>query len=258
MIALSTHSRYCSSLPDEYPSQLPLTCVKSHPLSRDVEMLTHNYNYPQFQRYSEDTIQRILAMNEGVVRAGRILQQHNGKQDNPIYDREYDIDLGTGTNELYSERKAEVEKDKRAIVDDNGNPKAPEYWSGHDPQVLSLSAMLVNDFYEGRPEFGQLSFPRSRGKRGKDWRGKCEDVALDACTALITMLKTKEVDIKQLSMVSMFCIMHNLTIIVKDPASDFAVEKAKEFEPVMEEFAERWPFARKLDIFNERKRSNVV
>ncbi|KAM0493655.1 hypothetical protein ACHAP8_009099 [Fusarium lateritium] len=182
-------------------------------------------------------------MNEGVVRAGRILQQHNGKQDNPIYDREYDIDLGTGTNELYSERKAEVEKDKRAIVDDNGNPKAPEYWSGHDPQVLSLSAMLVNDFYEGRPEFGQLSFPRSRGKRGKDWRGKCEDVALDACTALITMLKTKEVDIKQLSMVSMFCIMHNLTIIVKDPASDFAVEKAKEFEPVMEEFAERWPFA---------------
>ena len=45
-------------------------------------------------------------------------------------------------------------------------------------------------------------------------------------------------------MVSMFCIMHNLTIIVKDPASNFACEFAETFQPIMEKYAVRWPFAR--------------
>lgn len=100
--------------------------------------------------------------------------------------------------------------------------------------------MLVNEYYKGRPKDGQLTGPRIRCA---DWRTKCEDVALKACTAVITMSRKKEIDIKQLSMVSMFCIIHNLTMIVKDPASDFAIKKAKAFKPVMNKFGTRWPFA---------------
>ncbi|KAM0362064.1 hypothetical protein ACHAO7_010803 [Fusarium culmorum] len=207
----------------------------------EVEHMLINYNYPQYKRKLEEAIRRLLAMHEGVARAGRFLQRDEGKGENPLYDPVPDFELDIEWNEESGrKRTVGLDEDKRAMMDDNGNPKAPNYWSGHDPQVLSLSAMLVNEYYNGRPKDGQLTDPRW-DRSG--WRGKCEDVALEACAAVITMFKKKEVDIKQLSMVSMFCIMHNLTIIVKDPASDFAVQNAKDFEPVMEEFAARWPFA---------------
>ncbi|KAM0390685.1 hypothetical protein ACHAQC_007863 [Fusarium culmorum] len=214
----------------------------------EVEHMLINYNYPQYKRKLEEAIRRLLAMHEGVARAGRFLQRDEGKGENPLYDPVPDFELDIEWNEESGrKRTVGLDEDKRAMMDDNGNPKAPNYWSGHDPQVLSLSAMLVNEYYNGRPKDGQLTDPRW-DRSG--WRGKCEDVALEACAAVITMFKKKEVDIKQLSMVSMFCIMHNLTIIVKDPASDFAVQNAKDFEPVMEEFAARWPFARELHMFD--------
>ncbi|QPC63364.1 hypothetical protein HYE67_005595 [Fusarium culmorum] len=241
MITMSTHSRLCKTLHHRDTNQLPLICNSNHPLTMEVEHMLINYNYPQYKRKLEEAIRRLLAMHEGVARAGRFLQRDEGKGENPLYDPVPDFELDIEWNEESGrKRTVGLDEDKRAMMDDNGNPKAPNYWSGHDPQVLSLSAMLVNEYYNGRPKDGQLTDPRW-DRPG--WRGKCEDVALEACAAVITMFKKKEVDIKQLSMVSMFCIMHNLTIIVKDLASDFAVQNAKDFELVMEEFAARWPFA---------------
>ncbi|KAI1059308.1 hypothetical protein LB507_004028 [Fusarium sp. FIESC RH6] len=37
----------------------------------------------------------------------------------------------------------------RGMMDQHGNLKTPGFWSGHDPQVLSLSAMLVHEYYAG-------------------------------------------------------------------------------------------------------------
>ncbi|RFN46288.1 hypothetical protein FIE12Z_9442 [Fusarium flagelliforme] len=144
-----------------------------------------------------------------------------------------------------------IEKDKRGMMDQRGNLKAPDFWSGHDPQVLSLSAMLVHENYAGQPEDGQLTSPRIRGE---SWRKGCEEAALKACRDVLNMRRKKEVDIEKLSMVSMFCIMHNLTIIVKDPASNFACKFAETFRPIMKKYAVRWPFA--LELFKMSKNTS--
>jgi hypothetical protein len=101
--------------------------------------------------------------------------------------------------------------------------------------------MIVNEYYEGMPKDGSVSISRYGFT---EWHKKCDDLALKACSALVTMSRKNEVDIQKLSMISMFCIMHNLAIIVKDISSDFAVKRAKNFKPVMNKFAARWPFAR--------------
>lgn len=100
--------------------------------------------------------------------------------------------------------------------------------------------MLVHEYYAGQPEKGQLTSPRIRGN---SWREECEDAALKACRGVLTIHQKKEVDIEKLSMVSMFCIMHNLTIIIKDPASNSACKFAETFRPTMKKYAVRWPFA---------------
>ncbi|KAF5242901.1 hypothetical protein FAUST_3068 [Fusarium austroamericanum] len=207
---MSTHSRLCSTIDDNEPNQLPLICDSDHPLSKEIELLVKNYDNTLYRRNSEEAIQRVLAMNEGLRRAGRILHCNRNKEENLLYDSDCDLYLDIGSNDESKRNRTDgIEEEKRAMSDDNGNPKAPDYWSGHDPQVLSLSAMLVNEYYEARPKDGQLTEPRVRCA---DWRAKCEDVALKA---------------------------------FKDPASDFAIKKAKAFKPVMNKFATRWPFARR-------------
>jgi hypothetical protein len=101
--------------------------------------------------------------------------------------------------------------------------------------------MLVHEYYAGQPADGQLAEPRNR--HDEQWRVKCEEVALKACRDVISMCQKRGFKIQNLSMVSMFCIMHNLTIIVKDPASNFACKFAETFRPTMKKYAVRWPFA---------------
>ncbi|KAK6709480.1 hypothetical protein QX201_013391 [Fusarium graminearum] len=167
---MSTHSRLCSTIDDNEPNRLPLICDSDHPLSKEIELLVKNYDNTLYRRNSEEAIQRVLAMNEGLRRAGRILHCNRNKEENLLYDSDCDLDLDIGSNDESKRNRTDgMEEEKRAMSDDNGNPKAPDYWSGHDPQVLSLR------------------FP--------------------------------------------------------DPASDFAIKKAKAFKPVMNKFATRWPFA---------------
>ncbi|CEI41608.1 hypothetical protein FVEN_g3697 [Fusarium venenatum] len=124
MIALSTHSRICNGLPTEDPNRLPLICERNHPVTREAENLLENYNYPQYQRNSEEAIQRLLVLNEGVARAGRLLQRDNEIQENSIYDHDSDFDLDKPNDTSDSYRTGVLEKERRAMMDDNGNPKA--------------------------------------------------------------------------------------------------------------------------------------
>ncbi|ESU15669.1 hypothetical protein FGSG_09139 [Fusarium graminearum PH-1] len=136
---MSTHSRLCSTIDDNEPNRLPLICDSDHPLSKEIELLVKNYDNTLYRRNSEEAIQRVLAMNEGLRRAGRILHCNRNKEENLLYDSDCDLDLDIGSNDESKRNRTDgMEEEKRAMSDDNGNPKAPDYWSGHDPQVLSL------------------------------------------------------------------------------------------------------------------------
>lgn len=97
-----------------------------------------------------------------------------------------------------------------------------------------------------------------RYRHGESWREKCEDAALKACRGVLNMRRKKEVDIEKLSMVSMFCVMHNLTIIVKDPASNFACKFGETFRPTMKKYAVRWPFAREYNDTREEYPLTII
>jgi hypothetical protein len=213
-------------------------------------------------------------MYKGVKTAGRIMERI-GPESDPLH-RYADSQLEQEEDDESKGRRIKsIDKYKRHMMDDRGNPKVPNYWSGHDPQVLSLrfvpkkittrsvliltftpSAMLVHEYHARKPEHVHPTTPRDRWDG--EWRERCEDVALNACTTVATMSRKKEVDIQKLSMVSMFCLMHNMTIMIKDFSSDFAIEKAKTFRPVIKKFAERWPFAGNLYKSKKRKVSNQL
>ncbi|KAH7179168.1 uncharacterized protein B0J16DRAFT_346397 [Fusarium flagelliforme] len=250
MITLSPHSRPCNDVNFLEPSNLPLACPSHHPVSNEVESLVRNYSRPSYRRNSETAIKRLTSMHEDVVRSGLILQRKHFYLSDSESESESEYESHTGPDDIPDrDRVNGIEKDKRGMMDQRGNLKAPDFWSGHDPQVLSLSAMLVHEHYAGQPEDGQLTSPRIRGE---SWRKGCEEAALKACREVINMHRKKEVDIEKLSMVSMFCIMHNLTIIVKDDASNFACKFAETFRPTMKKYAVRWPFAYQYVEYLER------
>ncbi|EKJ73017.1 hypothetical protein FPSE_06805 [Fusarium pseudograminearum CS3096] len=244
MIAMSTHSRPCGSAMGYDRHLLPLICDSNHPVRKEVGWMMKRYDHHGYECSSEEAVQRLVEMHEGVVSARRILQRNNGKGDRPIYgsvfdsDSDSDVEPGTSRSRYRGNTRSAVEEEKLTMLDDKGNITVPDYWKGHDPQVLSLSAMLVHEYHEGLPKNGGGHAPERT-----DWRDKCENVALKACAALLTKSRRADVDIRQLSMVSVFCIMHNMTIIVKDHNSDYAIKRAKTFLPVMNKFAARWPFA---------------
>ncbi|UZP46409.1 hypothetical protein NXS19_014221 [Fusarium pseudograminearum] len=99
-------------------------------------------------------------MHEGVVSARRILQRNNGKGGRPIYgsvfdsDSDSDVEPGTSRSRYRGNTRSAVEEEKLTMLDDKGNITVPDYWKGHDPQVLSLSAMLVHEYHEGLPKNG--------------------------------------------------------------------------------------------------------
>jgi hypothetical protein len=62
---------------------------------------------------------------------------------------------------------------------------------------------------------------------------------------VVALHKNKEFDIHQLSMVGMFCIMHNMAIMVKDPSYNYAHKAAIALRPAIKRCALRWPFAGK-------------
>ncbi|KAM0300096.1 hypothetical protein ACHAPM_007335 [Fusarium culmorum] len=110
----------------------------------------------EYKRKLEEAIRRLLARHEGVARAGRVLQRDEGKGENPLYDPVPDFEVDIEWNEESGrKRTVGLDEDKRAMMDDNGNPKAPNYWSGHDPQVLSLR--YVVEFGVPQP-LAELSF----------------------------------------------------------------------------------------------------
>ena len=213
-------------------------------------------------------------MHEGVVRAGGILQRKNLEDPFDLSESESESEFDAGLdNKPDKDRVKDIEKDKRGMVDQHGNLKTPDFWSVHDPQVLSLrfvstrplslwflltflaSAMLIHEYYAGQPADGQLTEPRYR--HDEQWRLKCEEVALK-CRDVISMCQKRGFKLQNLSMVSMFCIMHNLTIIVKDPASNFACEFAETFQPIMEKYAVRWPFAREYIYQGQERRLTTL
>lgn len=143
MIALSTHSKLCSKYGTLEPKRLPLACPSHHPVSKEVASLVSNYSRPSYRRKSEVAIQRLTSMHEGVVRAGRILQRKNLDKNDPFYQSESGSHTGPDDEPGRSRVKG-IEKDKRGMVDQRGNLKAPDFWSGHDPQVLSLRFVPID------------------------------------------------------------------------------------------------------------------
>lgn len=147
MIALSTHNRPCTKYGVLDPKKLPLACPSHHPFSREVASLVSNFSRPSYRRKSEVAIQRLTSMHEGVVRAGRILQRKCLDKEDLLYESEPESEsesesesqTGPGDEPGRSRVKG-IEKDKRGMMDQRGDLKVPDFWSGHDPQVLSGSS----------------------------------------------------------------------------------------------------------------------
>lgn len=70
-------------------------------------------------------------------------------------------------------------------------------------------------------------------------------MAIKLSEEIVALHNIKEFNIHRLSMVGMFCVMHNMAIMVKDPSYDYAHKAAIALGPAIKNYALRWPFAGK-------------
>ncbi|KAM0286141.1 hypothetical protein ACHAO9_008353 [Fusarium lateritium] len=228
MISLSTHSRvYNPGNRFREVKKLSFACPSTHILSKMTEAHLKYISDPRRHRpSSEPRVQKIKAMGEDVARAGHILQNViNSDRDNwesDFFDQESDDD----------ENGDAVDKELLAMS------TGTLTWLEHAPRGLSLSAFLVRDYDPSRATEWKPEKPGAEAGRAL-----CQGLALDYSKKIVALHKKKDFDLLQLSMIDMFCIMHNMAMMLKDPFYDYAHKGALALRPALKRYALRWPFA---------------
>lgn len=103
---------------------------------------------------------------------------------------------------------------------------------------LNYSALLTYDYDPTHSCGLKKSEAAARQK-------ECQAMAIKLSKRVVALHKNKEFDLHQLSMVGMFCVMHNIAIMLKDPSYDYAHKAAIAVRPAIKRYALRWPFAGK-------------
>ncbi|KAF4436458.1 hypothetical protein F53441_13248 [Fusarium austroafricanum] len=167
---------------------------------------------------------RNLKMYEGTARAGRVLQHLQAVRD--------------GRGEIAKNADhSPFEKELMEMFDQEGNIREPDFWSAHDPQILSVCAVLI---------YGQQSMKISSQENEEpllnDWYKKYRSLAWKKTSELITASVRGDADVKKLSVIGMFSILHNMTYVSKNPGSTFSNAELETFRATLQQYALRWPF----------------
>ncbi|KAF4332825.1 hypothetical protein FBEOM_13383 [Fusarium beomiforme] len=173
------------------------------------------------------TLDRNLKMYEGIARAGRILQYLRAVR-------------GVRGEIPPDADHSRVEKELMEMFDNQGNIREPDYWSADDPQILSVCAVLI---------YGQQTRKTSSQEHAEpllvDWFKRYRDLARKKISELISASVMADSDVKKLSVIGMFCVLHNLAFMSKNPGLTFSNEELETFRATLQQYALRWPFVLK-------------
>ncbi|KAI6760583.1 hypothetical protein HG530_009443 [Fusarium avenaceum] len=210
--------------------------LPTHNVSRDIEgRLGYLADPRRHPRCHEPRAQKLIAVGKDVEQAGRVLQRVNNSCDDFWATDYLSDDSGEGDP---------IDKEFAALKAQSGYMSKPESWLNHDPQaLLSLSAILTRDYdlTHGR-KFCSIRKPKDVAKEEE-----YQAMAIELSKQVVALHNNTEFNIHRLSMVGMFCVMHNMAIMVKDPSYDYAHKAAIGLGPAIKKYALRWPFASRLD-----------
>lgn len=107
--------------------------------------------------------------------------------------------------------------------------------------LLIYSAILTLDYDPTHAD----KFCSNRKPKDVAREEECQAMAIKLSEEVVALHNNKDFNIHRLSMVGMFCVMHNMAIMVKDPSYDYAHKAAIALGPAIKNYALRWPFAGK-------------
>ncbi|KAM0344544.1 hypothetical protein ACHAPU_007524 [Fusarium lateritium] len=236
MLALSSRSRVYSQRDDfRRVLKLKLACPSNHPVGKFIDNDLYSVSSPHFPAKSKPRVEKLLTMGEDITRAGRVLQ--NLPKRNPAMFMGYHSD--DESDDESNEDIMDINKEFEDMKHNRGQVRKSDVWLGYEPQaLLSLSAMLVYDY---NPDRFMSTEPDKPGFAAR--QQECRVMALNLNKQIVALHRRKDFDIEQLSMIDMFCVMHSITMMARDPMDEIAHKAALALRPVLKRYALRWPFA---------------
>ncbi|KAF4992801.1 hypothetical protein FGRMN_6903 [Fusarium graminum] len=240
MLALSSRSRaYHQLVGLRDVSKLRLACPSSHALGKEVDWILKDMNMPYYRVKSEVRVQKLLTMGDDIMRAGRVLQNIPKPCSNDCGSGGEDFSDDELEDDASGEARIDINKEFADMTHNRGLVRKAESWLDYESQaLLTLSAILVYDYDPGRFTSSKPDKPGLHERQEE-----CHALALNLGKQVVALHKRKDFDIEQLSLIDMFCVMHSMAMMVRDPCDNFAHKVAIALRPALKRYSLRWPLA---------------